>query len=126
MPHEPPTPAHSGALRLWQAAQLVHQPIADSNMSPRLAAPSRHGIVYTRSRDHLPPRFSDCRTWKKFSHGSRKLFRRKCFEASATVKVSERSSGPSSSHATGIESGAPGFARVEYGATAVEPRPLRR
>src|ERR1700722_19427605 len=42
------------------------------------------------------------------------------------VKWSDVMSGVSSSQVSGVDTGAPGRARVEYGTTAVAPRVLRR
>jgi hypothetical protein len=48
------------------------------------------------------------------------------FGTVSTVKASGFVFAESSAQASGVETGAPGFARGEYAATAVAPRTLRR
>ena len=64
-------------------------------------------------------------TEKNSAHGSLRSVARR-FGAVATVKAAGSVFAESSAQASGVETGAPGFARGEYAATAVAPRTLRR
>ena len=66
-----------------------------------------------------------CGEVKKPFHGSdfNEARRRPIF---VTLKRAGVRAGPNSSQRTGVETGAPALALVEYAATAVAPRPLRR
>jgi hypothetical protein len=77
------------------------------------------------ARFSLFPSASGAAALRKFSHGSASSAA-SLGSALVTVKYTGPIAGLSSPQSSGRDMAAPGRARHEYGAPAVEPRPLRR
>src|SRR6185436_17584404 len=108
-----------------QERKLVHEGPHDRSHSNSTGAGGVSGNPEGqefRPTDRRIAAVIDCRTWKNPFHGSSPR-RAGTF---ASVNWSPDFTRGSSSHETGVATGAPGRARVEYAATAVAPRVLRK
>ena len=98
--------------------------IGVSQTHHRVVTSTEAGSVHLLVRLRIADR-NDCRNLESSSHGSACSERSRA-DTFSIVKWSALTFTESSSQARGVETGAPGRARVEYAATAVAPRALRR